>query len=106
MESNTRVSYMVQGARNSKYHASQWMRYLRKGISEEKVVLTSEEVRRIIDSGELTMFQVITLKRAVQPGTATNKRVAALNQRTSLSMLQELKRKYKDALPRKREGDF
>jgi len=88
-----KVAYMVAGAKKSRYHMAQWMRYLRKGISEDGTPLSQEDIRQIIDSGELTMLQIITLKRAMETGTITTKRVSALNRRTELPMLKELMRR-------------
>ena len=91
---NTRASYMIEGARQSRYNAQHWFRYLRKYADEDKVMLTQEEISAIIDSGELTMYQIITLKRAMQPGTITNKRAVSLNKRTTPPMVNELLRRH------------
>ena len=91
---NTKINYFLEGARRSRYNAEHWFRYLRKGISEDGTVLKPEEVNMIVSSGQLTMFQIITLKRAMEQGTATNLRVRRLNQRTTTPMVQELLRRH------------
>ena len=87
---NSRAGYIIEGARRSRYHADHWFRYLRKVVSEQGALLSQDELKLIIASGELTMLQVITLKRALQPGTPTNRKVIALNQRTTTPMVAEL----------------
>jgi len=91
---NTRASYMIEGARRSRYNAQHWFRYLRKYADEEKALLSQKEITAIINSGELTMYQIITLKRAMQPGTITNKRAVSLNKRTTTPMVDELLRRH------------
>ena len=91
---NTRAAYMIEGAKRSRYNARHWFRYLRKYADEEKTVLSEDEIATIIDSGELTMYQIITLKRAMQPGTITNKRAAGLNKRTTTPMVNEILRRH------------
>ena len=90
-----RVNYMLEGARASRYHSHQWFRYLRKGLSGSEVALSPDDIQVIEASGVLTMFQVITLRRAMEPGTITNQRVMALNQKSSTPMVEELLRRYK-----------
>ena len=92
---NTRVGYMIEGAKQSRYNASHWFRYLRKIVDGDKILLLPKDIEALIASGELTMFQIVTLKRAVQPGTITNIRVANLNRKTTTPMVRELMRKHK-----------
>ncbi len=61
------------------------------------MLLSPREIESLIDTGELTMFQVVTLKRAMQPGTITNRRIANLDQKTTTPMVRELMRKRKHA---------
>ena len=91
---NTRLNYMIEGAKRSRYNSAQWFRYLRKVVDGNRTLLTSEEIEVLINSGMLTMFQKITLKRAMQPGTLTNSRVVRLNQRTNTPMVNEVLRRH------------
>ena len=91
---NSRVGYILEGAKNSRYHADHWFRYLRKVVSDQGALLSLNDVEMIVMSGELTMFQIITLKRALQNGTPTNRKVVALNQRTTTPMIAELLRRH------------
>ena len=93
---NTRVGYMLEGARRSRCHFDQWVRYLRKGITDEKILLSEEEITDILGSGALTMVQMITFKRAMEPGTITNKKIAALNQKSKTPMVEELLRRHRN----------
>lgn len=91
---NTRIGYFIEVARQSRYHAEQWFRYLRKAFSNDGTLLSPADVTAIIDSGELTMFQIITLKRAMQPGTETNEYILSLNKEAALPMIQAVLRKH------------
>lgn len=94
---NSKVSYMIEGARQSRFNAAHWFRYLRKCVDGDAVLLNSDDVDLLINSGELTMYQIITLKRAMQPGTITNQKVNSLNQRSTTPMVKELLRRFENA---------
>lgn len=91
---NTRAGFIVTGAKNSRYNTKHWLRYLSKVISEEKSMLSDKEIAEIIDSGELTMYQIVTLRHAMTPGTATNEFVNKMNRRASTPMVDAIKKKY------------
>ena len=92
-----KIQYLIHAAEQSRYNAKHWLRYLRKQIKGETVLLTPAEVESIIESGELTMYQTISLKRAMTPGTPTYHYVSALNQRAETPMIDQILRKYNHA---------
>ena len=88
------VQYMRIGAQRSWNNAELWFRYLRKIVDGDHIRLTPEQVRELIESGDLSMFQIVTLKRAVTPGTVTNRRVSERNHRTQTPMVKELLKRH------------
>ena len=92
-----RVQYMINAAEQSRFNAKHWLRYLRKQVRDEEVLLTPVEIESIVDSGALTMYQVISLKRAMEKGTPTNQYVVSLNQPSETPMLDQILRKYHNA---------
>ena len=89
-----KIEYCKKAAADSTYNADQWFRYLRKIVKPEGCLLSKEEVQELLDSSVLTMYQKVTLKRAVYSGTPTNKKVISLNQEAKTPMLNYLRRKY------------
>ena len=94
---NSRVAFMIEGAKRSKYNSKHWFRYLRKGIKDGSVLLTEEEINAIVNSGELTMYQIVTLKQAMTPGTPVFHKVASLNKKSNTPMVDAILRKKKHA---------
>ncbi len=92
-DQNFRAGYILEGARRSRYNANHWFRYLRKIITDQGILLSKEETDMILNSSVLTMFQKVTMKRALESGTPTNKRIIALNQKTTTPMIKELLRR-------------
>ncbi len=90
---NTRVGFLINGAKQSRYNSKQWFRYLRKYIKDDSVLLSPEEINAIIESGELTMYQTVTLRQAMTPGTPTYSKVSGLNKKTTTPMVKELMRR-------------
>lgn len=90
---NTLVRFITDGAAESRYNADHWFRYMRKCFSGDEILINQDEIQAILDSGKLTMFQIVTFKRAMEPGTATNRYVINLNRRTDTPMYRELMRR-------------
>ncbi|MBK0347230.1 hypothetical protein JDW15_01095 [Aerococcaceae bacterium zg-ZJ1578] len=86
--------YMINASKQSRYNASHWFRYLRKVIFENYSYLTSEDVEKLLASEELTDFQKVSLKYAVQQHTPTHEYVISLNKPAKLSNVQQLMEKY------------
>ena len=87
--------YMINASRQSRVNASHWVRYLRKVIFEDSSYLTDKDVERLLFSKELTDFQKVSLKYALQEHTPTHEYVVSLNKPAKLTNVQELMEKYK-----------
>ena len=92
----TWYEFMINAAKRSKYNAGHWFRYLRKVIFEDYTYLTDEDIERLLVSAELTAFQKVSLKYAVQIGTPTHEHVVSLNKPAKLHIVRELVERYKD----------
>ena len=84
---------LIRAAKDSRFHAAQWFRYLRKEFNGDALKITPLQLDYLLESDELTMFQKISLSRAAQQGTVTNQYVTALNRRATSSMLNQIRRK-------------
>ena len=89
----SRDENLVIAAQESVHSARQWLRYLRKEFPEGKCRLTSGQIHSLLSDNRLTMYQKISLSRAVQDGTATNQFVTGLNEHIRPTMLDEIKRR-------------
>ncbi|TVX24055.1 hypothetical protein AZJ50_08380 [Streptococcus pneumoniae] len=87
--------YMIQASKQSQFNASHWFRYLRKVIFEDYSYLTNQDVKKLLDSKELTLFLNISLKYAFPEHTPTHKYVISLNKPAKLTNVQKLMEKYK-----------
>ncbi len=87
--------YMINASRQSRFNASHWFRYLRKVIFEDSSYLTDKDVERLLSSKELTDFQKVSLKYALQEHTPTHEYVVSLNKPSKLTNVQELMERYK-----------
>ena len=87
--------YMINASRQSRFNASHWFRYLRKVIFEDSSYLTDKDVERLLASKELTDFQKVSLKYALQEHTPTHEYVVSLNKPSKLTNVQELMERYK-----------
>ena len=92
--SNTRVGWHIVGARRSRTSYEQWFRYLSKAIGNGPYALSPSESKALLESGELTTFQKVTLEHAMIKGTPTNRYVDSLNQRAKTTMVDEMLRRY------------
>ena len=87
--------YMINASKQSRFNASHWFRYLRKVIFEDYSYLTDEDVEKLLNSNELTQFQKVSLKYAVQKHSPTHQYVISLNKPAKLTNVQKLMEKYK-----------
>lgn len=92
-----RVKNLIRAAQDSRYHAKQWFRYLRKELVDGKSRLSALQIESFLESSEVTLFQKVTLKRAMQENTITNRRVSALNKKAEPKMLDAVRRKRRYA---------
>ena len=88
--------YLISAAALTADNAKHWLRYLRKIFREGKVCLSAEQLSHILTSGKLTMYQRISLLRAIEPGSPTNRYVRSLNEPAQTPLLDKLRRKYTD----------
>lgn len=86
---------IINAAKQSRFNASHWFRYLRKIIFENHSYLTDDDVEKLIASTELTNFQKVSLKYAVQKNTPTHEYVISLNRPARLTNVQKMLEKYK-----------
>ena len=89
-------TYIINAAIRSKYNGAHWFRYLRKIIFENESKLTENDLSRLLQSSELSNFQKISLKYAMQKGTPTHEYVLSLNRPAKLTNIKALMEKYND----------
>ena len=87
-------TYMINAAEHSKYNGTHWFRYLRKVILDGSSKLTAHDITRLLQSEELTNFQKVSLKYAVQEGSPTHEYVLSLNRPARLTNITALMEKY------------
>lgn len=87
--------YMINASKQSRFNTSHWFRYLRKVIFEDHSYLTNEDVEKLLTSKELTDFQKVSLKYAIQKNTPTHEYVVSLNKPAKLTNVQKLMEKYR-----------
>ena len=80
----TWYEFMLNAAQQSRHHARHWLRYLRKVIFEDCTYLTDEDIQNLLNFNELTMFQKVTLKCAVQIGSPTHAHVVSINESANI----------------------
>ena len=88
------VMFLENAAKESRYHAGLWFRYLRKVFEQGEIQLNNEELSIILRSPDLTMFQKVSLKQAATNGTPTQRYVADLNRRTQIPMLRTILKRH------------
>lgn len=71
--------YLVCGAIDSKGSASHWMRYLRKFATGDRFDLSDEDIATVVGSGELSGFQIATLRDASRADSGTFQYLKSLN---------------------------
>ena len=87
--------YMIKASEQSRFNASHWFRYLRKVIFEDYSYLTEENVEKLLASKELTDFQKVSLKYAIQKHTPTHEYVVSLNKPAKLKKKKKMMEKYR-----------
>lgn len=87
--------YTIKAAKNSKYNASHWFRYLRKVIFEDYSYLLEKDIEKLMSSDELTNFQKVSLKYAMKKNSPTNKYVISLNKPAELNNVKQLMERYR-----------
>ena len=90
----TWYEYMLNAAKESRYNARHWFRYLRKVIFEDHTYLTDEDVENLLNSNELTAFQKVSLEFAVQEGSPTHEHVVFLNKQAKVDEVRKLIKEY------------
>ena len=88
-------TYIINAAIRSKYNGAHWFRYLRKIIFENESKLTENDLSRPLQSSELSNFQKISLKYAMQKGTPTHEYVLSLNRPATMKNIKALMEKYR-----------
>ena len=86
----TWYEFMLNAAKQSRYNARHWFRYLRKVIFEDCTYLTDEDIEKLLTSDELTAFQKVSLEFAVQQGSPTHEHVVSLNQPARIDEVRNL----------------
>ena len=81
--------FMINAAEQSRYRAKPWFRYLTIVIFEDYTYLTDEDIENLLNSTELTAFQKVTLKYAVQIGSPTHAHVVSLNNSANIEEVSE-----------------
>lgn len=89
-------TYMIRAAEHSKYNGAHWFRYLRKVILDGETKLTAHDLERLLQASELSNFQKISLKYAMQEGSPTHEHVLSLNRPAKLRNINALREKYRD----------
>lgn len=90
----TWYEYMISAAQESNDNARQWFRYLRKVILPNSSKLTKDDLEKLLVAPELTNFQKVTLKMAMDDSTETHRYVISLNQKRKVLSLEERFQKY------------
>ena len=86
----TRYDFMINAAKNSRYKAKPWFRYLREVIFEDHTYLTEDDIENLLNLTELTAFQKVTLKCAVQIGLPTHAHVMSFNNSANIESVRKL----------------
>jgi len=91
-----KATLLIEASRKSEFNANHWFRYLRKEFDKEQCKLDEFEINKFLNSNDLTMFQKISFKRAIQSGTPTNLYVISLNQQAKTNMFDEIMRRHQN----------
>lgn len=91
----TWYEFMLNAAKQSRYNARHWFRYLRKVIFEDCTYLTDEDIEKLLTSDELTAFQKVSLEFAVQQGSPTHEHVVSLNKPANIDEVRQLMESYR-----------
>ena len=89
-------TYIINAAIRSKYNGSHWFRYLRKVIREDEIMLTAHDLERLLAAAELSNFQKVSLKYAMQKGSPTHEYILSLNRPATMKNIKALMEKYRN----------
>lgn len=89
------VVYYEGAAEQSRDCSRQWLRYLSKLWKNDKCILSDEEIDALYSSDKLNMYQKVSFKRAMIPGTPTNKYVVQLRKPAGTPLIDAIREKYK-----------
>lgn len=87
-------TYIINAAIRSKYNGTHWFRYLRKVIREDEIMLTTHDFEQLLQAAELSNFQKVSLKHAMQKGSPTHEHILSLNRPAKLKNINALMEKY------------
>lgn len=90
----TWYDFMINAAKESRYNARHWFRYLRKVVFEDYTYLTDDDLENLLNSTELTAFQKVSLEFAVQQGSPTHEYVVSLNKLANVDEVRKLIKRY------------
>lgn len=85
------VNFFTKGAIDSRGNARHWFRYLRKMIKDEKFILSSDDINKLLNSDDLSFFQKITLERVSSIGSPTFNFALTLNKPARLKYYNALR---------------
>lgn len=91
---NSNYNYLLRAARHSKGSCRHWIRYLCKVIKPDEIRVTDEDFNRLVESGELSVFQKLSLQYAMQPGSPTHEYVLSLNRKADTSRIDALLKQF------------
>ena len=90
-DESAQTGHLIRAARHSRYNACHWFRYLRKEVDEEgRIRISPAEAEALLSGDDLTMFQKVSLRCAMQQDSPTNRYIAALNRRAQTPMMDQL----------------
>lgn len=87
--------FMINAAKESRYTARHWFRYLRKVIFEDYTYLIDEDIENLLNSTELTAFQKVSLEFAVHQDSPTHEHVVSLNKPANVEEVKKLMEDFK-----------
>lgn len=83
--------HLLRAAQDSYGDARLWYRYLRKEFKEDSCRIDPDGIDYLLNSDVLSMFQKVSLKRAVTPGSPTNICITNLNKKATTPMLDAIR---------------
>ena len=88
------VDFLIYGAKESKTHLKQFLRYLRKFIYRSGNKINNEDIEELLKSKDLTIWQKVLLKRVLNTKSFTYKYVTSLNEPAKTPILDKIKEKH------------
>ncbi|WP_229771266.1 hypothetical protein [Anaerococcus porci] len=87
---------MIKIAKETKYNAGHWYRYLRKFIKRDKILIDKSTEEKLLESSELTNFQKVSLKLALDETTKVHEYIINLNEKTKKKNFNKLMEKIRE----------